>query len=98
MLTHVQLFIVTELCAITKEKCHWLCFEQTRLQTFDINHQLSLRARSTSMGYNENMFAIYFQLKLLRSADVELNPGPLTDKEEIFKCSAQHLRNKSFRK
>ena len=26
----------------------------------------------------------YLQLKLLRSVDVELNPGPLTDKEKIL--------------
>lgn len=75
---------INEPCAITNEQCQWFCFERTRLQTFDTNHQLSLRARSTSMGCNENMFANYFQLKLLRSADVELNPGPFTDKDEIL--------------
>ena len=69
----------------------WNSYQNIAASRFDSSgHQYStdnLVSNSLSVPFNYtvfNQYGAYFERQLVLSSDVELNPGPLTDKDEIL--------------
>ena len=69
----------------------WNSYQNIAASRFDSSgHQYStdnLISNSVSVPFNYtvfNQYGAYFERQLVLSSDVELNPGPLTDKDEIL--------------